>query len=319
MKTVSRMLVYFVLEMLVVTTSLHAFTFPEAKVTVRVVDEEGSPLGGIEISVGFEGSHGNGKIVKGTTDAGGLFIALERTAGIVSFRVRKEGYYDIYSQYDFVKTEKNNWYPWNPEVKLVLRKKVKPVPMYARNTKMSRLEIPVEGKEVGFDLMEYEWLPPYGIGEHADFIFKLDKILANNDDFDSTLTITFPNKYDGIQLIKENYKYGSVFKMQRYAPAGGYRAKLIKTNKKIPGAPSVSNSAENNNYIFRVRSEEKDGKLVRAMYGKIQGDIIFDPREAKTALLGFTYYLNPDYTNNLEYDPTRNLFENLRGTERVGL
>jgi len=315
----NRILAFLVLCVLFANGNVHAFTFPDAKVTARVVDETGNALAGIEISIGFEGSHGNGNKINGVTDAGGSFTASHGTAGKVSFGVRKEGYYDTYSQYDFIKTDKGDWQPWNPEVRLVLRRILKPVPMYARSTKMSRLEIPVEGKEVGFDLMEYEWLPPYGTGKHADFIFKLDRKFANSDDFDSTLTITFLNKYDGIQLIKENHKYGSVFKMPRYAPVGEYQSNLIKTNKKIPGAPSVSNSAEDNSYIFRVRSEEKDGKLVRAIYGKIQGDVIFDPREAKTALVGFTYYLNPDYTNNLEYDPTSNLFRNLHSTERVGL
>ncbi len=58
---------------------------------------------------------------------------------------------------------------------------------------------------------------------------------------------------------------------------------------------------------------------MRAMYGKIQGDIIFDPRGSKTTGIVFKYYLNPDFTTNLEFDPKRNLFENLKDRERVGL
>jgi hypothetical protein len=55
------------------------------------------------------------------------------------------------------------------------------------------------------------------------------------------------------------------------------------------------------------------------MYGKIHGEIKFDPRGSKTALLGFKYYLNPDYTHNLEFDPTKNLFTDLKRGERVGI
>ncbi len=31
----------------------------------------------------------------------------------------------------------------------------------------------------------------------------------------------------------------------------------------------------------------------------------------------FTYSLNPDYTRNLEFDPKRNLFDNLSDLEQV--
>ena len=53
------------------------------------------------------------------------------------------------------------------------------------------------------------------------------------------------------------------------------------------------------------------------MYGKILGDIGFDPAFQKTIDLRFTYYLNPDYTRNLEYDRTKNLFDKLPSLERV--
>jgi len=43
---------------------------------------------------------------------------------------------------------------------------------------------------------------------------------------------------------------------------------------------------------------DKDGKVVKALYGKIYGDF-FD----------MVYYLNPDGTRNIEYDPKRNLFK----------
>ena len=64
-------------------------------------------------------------------------------------------------------------------------------------------------------------------------------------------------------------------------------------------------------YIFRIRSEEENGKFKRAMYGKIISDIeISNPsKRGKLPGIEFKYYLNPDYTTNLEYDPEENLFE----------
>ena len=53
------------------------------------------------------------------------------------------------------------------------------------------------------------------------------------------------------------------------------------------------------------------------MYGKIRNDIEFAPR-SKIVKIKMHYYLNPDYTRNLEFDPKRNLFTNLPKFEKVG-
>jgi hypothetical protein len=58
------------------------------------------------------------------------------------------------------------------------------------------------------------------------------------------------------------------------------------------------------------------------MYGKILGDIQFYPINSNSAKIIFKYYLTPDYTQNIEYDPLQNLFLNLRdrrSLEWVGL
>ncbi len=298
----------------------YALDLPEAKVTVKVIDENGKPFSGEEVSISFAVPEGTVQGIKainisGFADANGFYTVSHETIGIVACGIKKEGYYESYGEYRFTNREGNRWLPWNPEIKLILKKIEKPVPMYARDTQMSGLEVPVIGKEVGFDLTEYDWISPYGKGKHSDFIFKIERKYKDDWDFDSTLIITFPNKHDGIQLIKENRKHGSMFKLPRFAPKTGYHAKLIRKTKRSPGKPLESDFADDNNYIFRVRSEEKDGKLVRAMYGKIQGDVQVEPRGRKTATILFTYYLNPDYTRNLEYGS--NLFKNLKDTERV--
>ena len=80
--------------------------------------------------------------------------------------------------------------------------------------------------------------------------------------------------------------------------------------------PSVN---RNINHFFRIRSEEKDEEYYKSMYGKIHGDIRFGVIGSKTGYVIFKYYLNPDYTNNLEFDRNRNLFINLKSFEEVGL
>lgn len=286
----------------------------EAKLTLRVVNEQGLPVENANSGVTFT------KIlwwdsksipVEGITDENGIFSASNNTSREVHYGADKEGYYESNYKYRFRNIKDGRWEPWNPEVMVVLRKKENPVPMYARNTQYfsKYMIIPVLGKEVGFDLIEYDWMPPYGKGKTMDFILKAERTYVNDRDFDSTLTITFANAFDGIQLHREDRRHGSIFKLPRFAPESGYTSKLVVRKTMVPKKGLINNSDENNNYFFRIRSEEKDGKLVRAMYGKIHGDIDIDPRGNDSVVIVMKYYLNPDCTRNMEFG--RNLFKGL--------
>ena len=69
-------------------------------------------------------------------------------------------------------------------------------------------------------------------------------------------------------------------------------------------------------FVFRVRAVvDSKGEVVSAMYGKIQGRFYFRIHEEGSARVIFTYYLNPDMSRNLEFDPERNLFPGERVVE----
>lgn len=187
--------------------------------------------------------------------------------------------------------------------------------MYAREAVK---EIPILDEAVGFDLMKFDWVVPYGHGNHSDFIFRLEKKIVDRNNYDATLTLTFPNRFDGIQLIKEEHRYGSEFKLPRSAFQSRYVDKLVLSKKRNIKDGVMIDFSDDDNYIFRIRSEEKDGKFVKAIYGKILGPISFgDVSRKETATVQFKYYLNPDYTRNLEFDPKRNLFGPLPPLEQV--
>jgi hypothetical protein len=301
----------------------NTFAYSEAKITLEVLGEDGLPVTGAKSGVTYQlpkrTEQGvNFVTIQGYTDAGGIFAAShESMFRDIAFGAEKEGYYKSQGVYEYRNDEGGRWLPWNPNVSLVLRKRENPVPMYARDTHISDLRIPIVGKEVGLDLIEFDWMPPYGKGKYADFIFRMDSKYVSGDDFESTLTLTFMGKQDGIQLIKDNRKGGSSFKLPRFAPKTGYKNILVKKIKKIPGKSTEDDIEHENNYIFRIRSEERDGKLLRAMYGKIQGDIEVHPYGTKSGRIYFMYYLNPDHTRNLEYGT--NLFRNLKVGEEPGL
>ncbi|MBI5074278.1 MAG: hypothetical protein HZB62_03755 [Nitrospirae bacterium] len=286
---------------------------PTAKITIMIIDEGGQLIEGAKVGIGFERNTGGGTKeipVVGFSAKNGEFTGSASAMDFVGFRVEKEDYYQSFGNYRFKDNKLGKWQPWNPEIKVVMRKIENPVPMYAQDLILSHpnIVLPVVGKPVGFDLIEYDWVSPYGNGKHSDFIFNLEMRYVSGYDYDANLTITFPNKFDGIQVIKDNRKGGSVFKLPRHASEEGYQNKLTRYIKSKGPGLLESDFKDDNNYIFRVRSEVKDGKLIKAMYGKIQGDISFFPtnKPKNTARLEFKYFLNPDYTRNLEYG--KNLF-----------
>lgn len=302
-----------------VTKASYAF-MDTAKVTVRVVDESGKAIYGARVGIGFEVNTQKKEIPSdGFTNSEGRFTASEKCNGYIGFKIEKSGYYMSHGQYIFQYEKKGfmRWEPWNPEVTVILRKIENPVPMYARD---STIEVPVTGKDIGFDLIMNDFVGPYGLGKHSDFVLNLFMIDNGGNDFEYQLKIKFPTLFDGIQTFEEDNKNKSIFRLPRIAPIDGYKRETIAFLKGVKRGASHS-WKDNRNYIFRIRSEVEKGKLKKAMYGKILRDIeIANPiKKGRLPTIHFKYYLNPDYTRNLEYDPTRNLFTNLKDTERVGI
>lgn len=320
-----RLLVYLLSVMFVMQVGCsRAIDLPEAKVTVKVVDEFSNPVENADVFVGFQDAKGKEHGIKdvaerGVTGTDGIFSASRKTIDHIAYGAEKVGYYKSYVEYHFSTRANGRWQPWNPEFTLVLRKIENPVAMYARDTHMTLIKLPVANKSVGFDLLKYDWVSPYGKGNNADIVFKYTGTYIKEDDFFKKLEVTFPNRFDGIQWVKEDRKNGSMLKLPRQAPENGYKDRLVRTRSRRPGNPLKEDAEDDNNYFFRVRSEEKNGKFIRAMYGKIQGDIMFDTDATDKATIIFKYYLNPDYTRNLEFDPKQNLFKELKSFEQIGL
>jgi hypothetical protein len=294
--------------------------FRNAKVTLHAVDDSGQLVSGAKVGVGFDGPGGKYSGENGVTGEDGSFSASGACLGKIQYSAKKTGYYSSHYHYNFKSMGVFRWEPWNPRLNVLLRKIENPVPMYARKPVRS-IEIPVTDSDVGFDLLEFDWVSPYGKGVIADFIFRLERQGNKNSDFDATLTVRFSNKFDGIQLYRESRNDGNEFYLPRFAPEGEYQKQLILREWRTTEERRVNRNfdflAGDINYIFRVRSEEENNKLKKAMYGKILGSISFDTIFSKIGTIHFSYHLNPDYTRNLEFDTKRNLFGNLPPLEQV--
>lgn len=295
--------------------------YPDAKMTVKVVNETGLPVEGADAGVGFtvdSKTHvGSEEVaVNGITNNEGEFVASAKTDRRVGFTVKKAGWYPSFGTYRFKEIKEGRWEPWNPTVDVILKPVINPVSMYARKL---WVEMPVVGAPVGFDLIESDWLAPHGRGKVADFVFSLSRRFESWKDYYAEVKLAFSNEGDGIQTIPVAGQSASELKLPRLAPEQGYLPEFATSIGRTPSTLGRDDGKAGRSYFFRVRTvRDEKGEIVSALYGKIDGDIRVDAINSKTALLLFDYYLNPESkSRNMEFDPKRNLFRDLKSTEQV--
>jgi hypothetical protein len=138
---------------------------------------------------------------------------------------------------------------------------------------------------------------------------------ADIEHFSTSLELSLTNAVDGIQEVSLSSFPGSAYRLPRQAPLDGYTA----TFRESESSTNYFRPNTEQAFLVRVRSvTNSEGKVVSAQYGKITSCLAFDGRWSKTGSIQFTYYLNPTPNDrNLEFDPKRNLFPNLKSTEQV--
>ena len=223
------------------------------------------------------------------------------TAPNVYYRTRR-------ARYEYSHQENGKWQPENQKFEVVLKRIKNPIPMYAKGIGLVRpLDIPELGKEVGFDLIRADWVPPYGKGRVSDLVFRMESRFVNLDDFDCILTISFSNDGDGLIGVKKPLNQGSKLRLDYLAPSQGYSPVLVKNAFAHSPVEAMTTGFDlEQNYYFRVRTVfDENGNIESALYGKIHGDFEYSPYQQ----MRFRYYLNPTPNDrNIEFDPERNLF-----------
>lgn len=294
------------------------FKFPRAKLTVRVLDEQGMPLPGAEVTFTFlDSATREGVPVRGLTDANGEFSGEGDSDSYIGGSVQKEGYYrGGFPFVPFRETKDGRWLPWNPTYQAILRKIEKPIPLVAK--RLRKLTIPVVGQPCGYDLEVGDWVSPYGKGKVPDFVFTAKREYESWDKFDVSIIVTFSNQGDGIQIVTlpEEWSH-NIFKWPRLAPESGYESSASSRFWAMIGSAYHSTATDNQAYFFRVRTVKKGDRIMSALYGKIFGGIQLEARDTKTVDVAFTYYLNSAALDrNLEWNPTKNLLTGLKAGEK---
>jgi hypothetical protein len=294
------------------SAQLRSLLLPKWSVTLKVVDEAGSPVPEALVTVGYEAPTRQGESSSfdkktGRTDTNGLFTVSGHSSFWLGISAEKSGCYTTRQGYELGAAYQYEAKKWHPTLKLELKKIGKPIAMYAKRV---NLGLPVLGKPVGFDLTAGDYVAPHGKGNAPDLIFTgtLDKRAENDSDYE--LTVGFPNPGDGIQEFRVPFLLteGSELRSPHEAPVDGYQPQWVQLDSRKPGQPVKSNRDRNRNYFFRVRTVlDEKGDVKSALYGKIYGDF-----------MQFRYYLNPEpNSRNVEFDPKQNLLKGLKSFEEV--
>lgn len=296
--------------------------WPLAKLTVRVVGEQGEPIAGAKVKIGFREKLSNQDArATGETNAQGEFTAEGYSDMRLLSGATKQDFYESSSSGTIFKDSVDGkWVPWNPVAEIVLRPIGKPVPLHVKRVQS---EIPVLDQACGYDLEKGDWVVPWGRGEKSDFVFAVRSDYKDRYNFSVEATLGFSQPRDGVlRMASPAYARNSLFRWERVAPEDGYapshtlRFKNHDPKTGIRPEISFDLNDRDHGYFFRVRTVEQNGKIVAANYGKIVSDIGVDPRESRTCRVYFTYYFNPtSLDRNLEWDTTRNLLSGLRSEE----
>lgn len=285
--------------------------YPKWSMTIKAVDDAGNPVEGATATIYY---HLN-DAANGLTDSNGLFTFSTNTASWdIALEAQKAGYYNARNTIDLGPREDYDPARWNQTVLLPLRKIGKPIPMFARR-KEEGMVLQKEDEPMGFDLKAGDWVAPYGKGSHTDMIFTLlHRQIISRTQFDCTLKVSFPNKGDGICVAPSEEFPGSAFRTSRTAAENGYEPELTLRFRNSELATNVFG------YFIRVETSlDENGNVKSALYGKIPGGFKLYAGTIKPhSGMGFTYYLNPTPNDrNLEFDPKRNLSQNLKLLEGV--
>ncbi len=156
---------------------------PVAQITFAVVDDQGQAVAGAELGMttfprwvaGTAWDMGACSTKTGHTDEHGeVVLDLPGETGRFHYFVAPlAGFYASASdEVSFTNTIDNRWEPWNLRIEYVIKKKQRPIPLYARKVTFdTRGKEPVPGERLGFDLLRGDWIPPHGVGVVSDLVF----------------------------------------------------------------------------------------------------------------------------------------------------
>lgn len=308
---------------LLIGTGAPSVADPEFRVTISVVNDAGDPVAGAVVQLTYEQKQDQRLSERFFTmesvsdESGVVTMQGELPDGEFAYGALAEGHYPVRGRiHRFSDTSRRGWVPWNPTLHVTLKRILNPVPMYA---KRFRAEVPKNGEPLGYDLIVGDWVAPRGHGARADLLLRLQGERTDLQNHEIEFTWSFPGAGNGFLPIVIQDRTASPLLMPHEAPVDGYTS--ARTWRKVAKYDHVAKRPlfklddvdPDEHFFIRVRSEvDADGRVTRAMYGKVHGPIEFGILLDGTGFVRMTYFLNPDGSRNVEFDPKRNLLKPTR-------
>ena len=297
--------------------------------------DTGLPIEGVKVegafrnySRGWNESAKDNNVDAWTDSNGHAKLSGNTEAGAGGYRIpRTPGYYNA----DWVEIEFREqsilrlgaWVPGDIVSTVRLDRVICPVPL---NVALSRPFVTSEGEDsfaegetvALYDLLENDWLPPFGKGQVGDISFASKRTNLGSEPYNYPSGIRTNEFYrydvqvrfigDGNGMKESNPPKEAGIKL-RIAPEMGYEPMRVCWAGRVSRTEYKDNSSEDRCYFFRIRTElDEAGKVKSAIYGKIYGDFKLVGKKNGIKGVSFLYYLNPNLNDrNLEWDMQHNL------------
>ena len=139
----------------------------------------------------------------GETDTNGVYVAEAKTMGVLELKVSREGYYSSTDRISFIdmgrehEVKDGRWQPWGMKKEIVLLPVKNPQAQRAGTPGWKRTNLLKEW--IGFDLMRYDFIKPYGDGEVSDMevFFDWDGAWRSREYKGMEMKIRFPGEFAG--------------------------------------------------------------------------------------------------------------------------
>ncbi len=251
----------------------------QARLEIRVVDDEGEPVSNATVKVLFNMlTPGGGEIVTAATDTNGVAVAEGKTNVAIRYRVEKDGYYkseggmDMYNMSHRYEVNDGKWQPWGMQKEVVLKPCKRRIPLIVV-TKIS--ETICTNRWYAIDFEKKDLVTPDGSGKVADLRFMIEWDGRKPSNAPSTaLHIAFDGVRNGgcyaDKQLQSEFPY-----VYQANTNDSFVLKTIDYSHWYDGKPGYGawrgdKLEEDKSLVVRLRSNVDDeGKLLSANYANI--------------------------------------------------
>ena len=247
----------------------------DAKISLKVCDDEGLPVSNASVSVEFD-LMPDPQSVYGKTDSNGIVVVRGKTNGNrISCIVAKDGYYGSRAEMSFVPmgaehdVKDGKWQPYPTDKTVVIRKIRHPVPLVHT---CAFYVIPATNVWLGFDMKVRDFVAPDGSGEVADFECRVewDGLPPAKSKF-CKMSLRIPGVLSGgyyyALAVESDYPFSYFAK----CPPELVREIEIVNRNGNPHTTKVP-FREQSEFVTRTRCKvDNHNQLIKANYGSIRG------------------------------------------------